>query len=290
MTTYITRKSWTSVPASGATLTGSKLRGVAVHWPGTKQAEIGTSGIEDRLEHYRRYHVEGRGWRDLGYNFAIDQSGNVYMGRATAWHGNLVGAHCASKANPDANHEYVGVLLLLGARERPSAAMVAAFRDWRHRHFLARWPGRTDLRGHGQVPGASTECPGPYALAILDDLAGKPSAPTPSPKPTPRPSPPASDLPVVDLAKLRKAARTDPPRSSSKAAYPTGTKVVERALVAEGLLSSTFRDAVGHFGSKTVAAYGAWQRRLGYRGADADGIPGRDSLTRLGRKYGFDVG
>ena len=45
----------------------------------------------------------------------------------------------------------------------------------------------------------------------------------------------------------------------------------------------------GHYGTTTIAAYAKWQRHLGYTGKDADGIPGRASLTRLGDRYGFTV-
>jgi hypothetical protein len=81
-----------------------------------------------------------------------------------------VGAHCASKANPDANREYVGVLLLLGDREPLSSAMIRAFRDWYHDQFLPTWRNRHDVRGHGQVAGAQTSCPGPYVRALVGDL------------------------------------------------------------------------------------------------------------------------
>jgi len=38
----------------------------------------------------------------------------------------------------------------------------------------------------------------------------------------------------------------------------------------------------GFFGAETQDAYEAWQRRCGFRGTDADGIPGKVSLQRLG--------
>jgi hypothetical protein len=145
---------------------------VSVHWPGTSQDAIGDpgkAGIAQRLQHYRSYHL-GKGWQDIGYNFAIDQAGRVWMLRSTRWHGNLVGAHSASDANPGANREYVGVLLLLGDREPLSPAMLRAFRDWYHTTFLPGWPHRNDVRGHGQVDGASTRCPGPYARSLMGDL------------------------------------------------------------------------------------------------------------------------
>jgi hypothetical protein len=168
--TYLSRSAWTSTSAGGSTLSGSKLRGVAVHWPGTTQDVIGDPGqasIASRIRSYRNFHVNTRGWADIGYNFAIDQAGRVWMLRSTSWAGNRVGAHCASKPNPDANHEYVGVLLILGDRETPSAAMLAAFRDWYRNRFLPIWRGRTDVRGHGKVPGASTSCPGTRALNLI---------------------------------------------------------------------------------------------------------------------------
>lgn len=37
------------------------------------------------------------------------------------------------------------------------------------------------------------------------------------------------------------------------------------------------------------SGYQNWQHRLGYHGADADGIPGHDSLVELGKRYGFHV-
>jgi cell wall-associated NlpC family hydrolase len=39
--------------------------------------------------------------------------------------------------------------------------------------------------------------------------------------------------------------------------------------------------ATGYFGPQTRAAVTKWQRRLGYRGTDANGIPGRTSMRRL---------
>ncbi|URN11383.1 LysM peptidoglycan-binding domain-containing protein [Streptomyces radiopugnans] len=92
--------------------------------------------------------------------------------------------------------------------------------------------------------------------------------------------------PTVDLSRLQAAARTDPPSSGQRVTY-SGVRIVEDALVKEGLLARSLAD--GHFGTATLTAYSRWQQRLGYRGADADGIPGRTSLERLGDKHGFTV-
>lgn len=92
----------------------------------------------------------------------------------------------------------------------------------------------------------------------------------------------ATALPVVDMEAVLKAAQIDPRRADSAVTPGSGDSVllVERALVAKGLLASTYAD--GHFGTRTVDAYAAYQRSLGYTGLDASGLPGPTSLRLLG--------
>jgi hypothetical protein len=92
--------------------------------------------------------------------------------------------------------------------------------------------------------------------------------------------------PVVSLAKLIAAFKADAPRKGAPVSYES-TRCVEAALVAEGLLASQFAD--GHAGTATRSAYALYQQRLGYRGKDADGLPGMTSLKRLGERHGFTV-
>lgn len=63
--------------------------------------------------------------------------------------------------------------------------------------------------------------------------------------------------------------------------------VVQRALAVE--VGLDYSSGPGVPGPRTRAAYQKWQRRLGFRGADADGIPGYSSLLQLGTKRGFGV-
>jgi hypothetical protein len=46
------------------------------------------------------------------------------------------------------------------------------------------------------------------------------------------------------------------------------------------------RQRPGSARPRTKAAYKKWQRKLGFRGADADGIPGYTSVRRLGDRHG----
>lgn len=98
--------------------------------------------------------------------------------------------------------------------------------------------------------------------------------------------PAVATRPAVSTARVIAAAKADPPKRGTPVSY-AGVRHVEDALAAEGLLEPPLAD--GHFGTATVQAYAAWQRRLGYAGTAADGIPGPASLRRLGDRHGFDV-
>jgi hypothetical protein len=101
-------------------------------------------------------------------------------------------------------------------------------------------------------------------------------------------SPPAPAVkPSVSLAHIVYAARHDPAAAQGHTSHKDDVLLVEKALKAEGLLAGGYVD--GSFGSMTVDAYKAWQRRLGYTGSAADGIPGQTSLSKLGAKHGFQV-
>ncbi|WP_225830106.1 peptidoglycan DD-metalloendopeptidase family protein [Streptomyces sp. NK08204] len=64
-------------------------------------------------------------------------------------------------------------------------------------------------------------------------------------------------------------------------------RIVQKALIARG---HTIADGpTGYFGEQTKAAYQAEQIAQGFKGADADGIPGCTSLTALGHSAGFPV-
>lgn len=90
-------------------------------------------------------------------------------------------------------------------------------------------------------------------------------------------------LPKVDLSAAQGAARTNPPMSTNRVTYAQVIHI-ERALVKVGLNPGPVD---GHYGTTCKSAYAAWQRRLGYSGSGADGIPGMTSLTALGRKTGL---
>jgi putative hemolysin len=89
---------------------------------------------------------------------------------------------------------------------------------------------------------------------------------------------PKPGLPQVHLANVVRATRAG-------STAPAISKI-KAALRAEGIAISSTTDQAG---AGFKAAYKKWQQKLGYKGADADGIPGKASLTKLGKKHGFEV-
>ncbi|MEU2484113.1 N-acetylmuramoyl-L-alanine amidase [Streptomyces sp. NPDC012617] len=160
------------------------------------------------------------------------------------------------------------------AIEKVAAALCRAH-DWSVKSVIRHldWqPGKVDPRG---IDWAAIQVRTEKRLG-----AKAPEKPTTSPPPK---------KPVVDLSQLVAAARSNPAAAGTPVTY-SGVKTVEAALVDAGLLAKRYSD--GHFGTTTVTAYAAWQRSKAggsYRGKDADGIPGKASLTALGKAHGFTV-
>jgi putative peptidoglycan binding protein len=90
--------------------------------------------------------------------------------------------------------------------------------------------------------------------------------------------------PAINMERLLIAAQLDQyrPGNGKTRGAARSVRRVQRQLRRRGI-----RVAVdGNFGAQTMAGYAAWQRRLGYSGLGASGIPGETSLKRLaGRRY-----
>ena len=100
----------------------------------------------------------------------------------------------------------------------------------------------------------------------------------------PRPEAGAATKPAINMTRLLAAAQLDQYRPGNRHTRGAAKSVkrVQRQLRRRGI-----RVAVdGNFGAQTMNGYAAWQRRLGYSGLDASGMPGETSLKRLaGRRF-----
>ncbi|MFJ3103256.1 N-acetylmuramoyl-L-alanine amidase [Streptomyces sp. NPDC086835] len=69
-----------------------------------------------------RYHVKSSGWRDIGYNFAVDKCGNIYEGRAGGVAKPVLGAHTLGF---NTNSTGIAVLGTYSSSNPPQAAVTA---------------------------------------------------------------------------------------------------------------------------------------------------------------------
>ncbi len=118
--------------------------------------------VGNALDFYRAH--RNRGWETLGYHFVIDdgsvgkQDGQVEV--SPRWIKQLDGAHCNAGGM---NHVGIGICLVGNfSKEQPTAEQMKSLAylvDLLRKEY--KIPAG-NIMGHGQVPGASTECPGKY--------------------------------------------------------------------------------------------------------------------------------
>jgi uncharacterized protein with LGFP repeats len=123
-----------------------------------------------------RYHVESSGWRDIGYNFAVDKCGNIYEGRAGGVAKPVLGAHTRGF---NTNSMGIAVLGTYSSTTPPKAAVdaIAKLTAWKLGLFGANPKSTTYLTSgggnryakgtkaklnviSGHRDGFSTDCPG----------------------------------------------------------------------------------------------------------------------------------
>lgn len=110
----------------------------------------------------RRWHVEGRGWRDLGYHLVVEYVDGVptaIIGRP--W--DIPGAHCLPR-----NGDSLGVAIVGDFSTREPEPELRAFvlrlLDWLAR-LLDVPPDR--ILGHAEGHPGHTACPGRYDLGAV---------------------------------------------------------------------------------------------------------------------------
>ena len=123
-----------------------KISKIILHCSATKE------GQDIRAADIRRWHMEGNGWKDIGYHFVIDLDGKIELGRAIG----EVGAHCSGQ-----NQESIGVCYVGGLDRDGKPADTRTDRQIESMclllHVLHRmWPEAT-LHGHNEF--ARKACP-----------------------------------------------------------------------------------------------------------------------------------
>nr|WSW68901.1 N-acetylmuramoyl-L-alanine amidase [Streptomyces sp. NBC_00995] len=173
----ITRKGWGAdekLRESGFVYTKS-VKAAFVHHSATGN-NYTCSQAPSVLRGIYRYHVKSSGWRDIGYNFAVDKCGNIYEGRAGGVTKAVMGAHTLGF---NTNTMGIAVLGTFSTSNPPAAAVnaVSKLTAWKLGLFGANPKGKVTLTSggsnkykkgkkvklnviSGHRDGFATECPG----------------------------------------------------------------------------------------------------------------------------------
>ncbi|WP_138905496.1 peptidoglycan recognition protein family protein, partial [Streptomyces albidochromogenes] len=143
------------------------------------------SQADSVLRSIYRYHVKSSGWRDFGYNFAVDKCGNIYEGRAGGVAKPVLGAHTLGF---NSNSTGIAVLGTYSKSNPPAAVVnaVARLTAWKLGLYGADPRAKTTLKSgggnrykkgtvvklnviSGHRDGYATDCPGGRLYSKLDE-------------------------------------------------------------------------------------------------------------------------
>ncbi len=123
---------------------------------------VAADHVARTIRQIQSYHINERGWCDVGYHFLVGPDGEIFEGSAIP---HRKGAHVG-----DHNDGNIGIALLGDFSDHePSAAQLASSTrlvQWLHRNYGIELDRRV-IRGHGQWPGQTTRCPGAGARPVI---------------------------------------------------------------------------------------------------------------------------
>ncbi|MCB9595466.1 MAG: N-acetylmuramoyl-L-alanine amidase [Sandaracinaceae bacterium] len=145
-----------------------------------------TGDVAARVRGFQAYHMDSRGWCDVGYHFLIGADGTIYEGRPLE----LLGAHVGGNNTGNVGIAFVGCFepsncspASTWGPSTPSDAMIASAS--RLVAYLADeygiTPSASTIKGHRQHSGASTDCPGINVLDRMTEIRSGTVAEAPPP-------------------------------------------------------------------------------------------------------------
>ncbi|MBN2177423.1 MAG: VCBS repeat-containing protein [Demequinaceae bacterium] len=170
------RDEWSPRDPSGEFDIGTVQGAVVHHTAGTNS--YSTADVPAILRGIQNYHMDARGWFDIGYNFLVDKYGRIWEGRAGGIENTIWGVH---------SHSYNGVatgVSLMGNYDlvQPPVIAVNALADliaWKLTLHGVSVSGNVysyvsgylpALTTHRNIPEASTSCPGQYLYTKIPYL------------------------------------------------------------------------------------------------------------------------
>lgn len=131
------------------------VTGIILHCAGTRPDWMAGRPLAEKVAEIRRWHIHGRGWRDIGYHWVIDRDGAVAPGRPET----EIGAHVEGH-----NRGTIGICLLGGygaSAGDPFGKNFTAAQEAAVKRLVREIRGRTEIRSiTGHNDHAVKACPG----------------------------------------------------------------------------------------------------------------------------------
>ncbi len=195
LSTWVKSRADWGARSSSCSSNTSKHR-IAIHHTETPFSASG--GYAARLRATQAYHMDSRGWCDIGYHFLVTSDGAVWEGRPL----DRLGSHVGGNNSGNVGVSYVGCFhpgsnctKMVGDSKPPQAMIDGGGKIVGQ---IAKIYGisvdASTVKGHRDHSGASTDCPGNDLHARLGDIRSiaKNGAPPPPSAPPPPTAPPAS--------------------------------------------------------------------------------------------------
>ncbi len=139
---------------------------IAIHCSATRPDWMGNATLAEQRAEIRRWHMQDRGWRDIGYHWLIGRDGSVMAGRAETEIGAGIIGH---------NNGVIHICLIGGADSAETDRFAVNFtgrQEITARQLLQAVSSRTGIRrisGHNEW--AAKACPGFNVPSWLKEAA-----------------------------------------------------------------------------------------------------------------------
>lgn len=170
------RASWGARARRCGSQESSKSRFTVHH---TVTSRSSTSGYEGRMRAIQSFHMDGRGWCDIAYNYLVTEDGQLWEGR-----GNWRGAHVKNDNAGNIGVSFIGCFHSsdcagLGGATPPEAMIERAaslIGGLAEQYGVA--VNASQIKGHRER--GQTSCPGDHLFARMSDIRALALAPPPT--------------------------------------------------------------------------------------------------------------
>lgn len=145
-----------------------QLNEIIIHCTATRPDWWKGKSTKDKVAEVRRWHVEERGWRDIGYHYLIDRDGTVAKGRPLE----QTGAHTKGK-----NTGTVGIALFGGFGGAADDQLLDNFTEDQEKALMKliydlqrNYPDLRTVSGHSQYAAKACPC---FSVPAWYNNAGK---------------------------------------------------------------------------------------------------------------------